>query len=193
MFKFKTAGCAFIMICFVLSPALAHISDIAHQHGFTAGVIHPLIGLDHLLGMLGIGLCAGFVGGSARWSWPLSFVGFAGQAAYIGHAGYEIPAFEILIAASVILIGLLLISKKQISTLTGIVMSSGIGFVHGYAHGVEMPQDVGMATFILGFLLTTILLHGLGVLLSFQLKTASRTLLGGSIAAVGAYLLFLTV
>lgn len=34
---------------------------------------------------------------------------------------------------------------------------------HGFAHGAEMPQDVGGLTFALGFIVATALLHAAGI------------------------------
>ena len=78
MLKIKSGICVFAISCLVLSPAMAHVTDMVHHHGLAAGALHPLTGLDHILGMLTIGLWAGYVGGIARWSRPLALVGFAG-------------------------------------------------------------------------------------------------------------------
>ena len=36
--------------------AAAHAGDAAHDHGLTAGFMHPFTGLDHLAAMLAVGL-----------------------------------------------------------------------------------------------------------------------------------------
>ena len=191
MLKLKSVCCIIAMMCFSISPTMAHVTDIVHQHGFAAGAMHPLAGLDHILGMMAIGLWAGYVGGNARWAWPLAFVGFAGFGALAGYAGVEIQALEILVAASVVTLGFLLFAGMQISALSGALISGAAGFVHGYAHGVEMPSDVGVALFFAGFLLATALLHGVGLLVSPQLNGYLRQLAGGFVAACGSYLLLL--
>lgn len=193
MLKLKSVCCIIAMMCFSISPTMAHVTDIVHQHGFAAGAMHPLAGLDHILGMMAIGLWAGYVGGNARWAWPLAFVGFAGLGAFVGYSGVDIQALEILIAASVIALGILLFAGMQIAAVSGVLISGTAGFIHGYSHGVEMPSGVGVASFFAGFLLATAFLHGTGFFISLRLNDVLRRLVGGLVAACGAYLLFLAV
>ena len=48
-------------------PALAHTGAGA-VHGFGAGLMHPLFGVDHVLAMVAVGLWAGLTGGRARFA-----------------------------------------------------------------------------------------------------------------------------
>lgn len=43
-------------------------------HGFVDGLLHPLLGVDHLLVMLAIGLWAAMRGGRALWLLPMTFL-----------------------------------------------------------------------------------------------------------------------
>jgi len=56
------------------SPALAHVGHGATD-AFTAGIAHPLNGLDHMAVMVAVGLWAALKGGRALWAWPAAFVG----------------------------------------------------------------------------------------------------------------------
>ena len=51
-------------------PALAHTGHGATS-GLAAGFTHPLLGLDHLLAMIAVGLFAAARGGKALWLVPL--------------------------------------------------------------------------------------------------------------------------
>ena len=193
MLKIKSGICVFAISCLVLSPAMAHVTDMVHHHGLAAGALHPLTGLDHILGMLTIGLWAGYVSGIARWAWPLAFVGFAGFGACLLYTCVEIQALEILVAASVVTLGFLLFAGMQISALSGVLISGAAGFVHGYAHGVEIPSDVAASSFFAGFLLATAVLHGAGLLISFKLSDVLRRLVGAFVTGCGSCLLLLTL
>ena len=46
--------CAAIIGGALSTPALAHTGIAAHGNGFAAGFLHPLMGLDHMLAMLGV-------------------------------------------------------------------------------------------------------------------------------------------
>jgi hypothetical protein len=54
-------------------PAQAHTGAGA-VHGFGDGLLHPLMGVDHVLVMLAIGLWAALRGGRALWLLPVSFL-----------------------------------------------------------------------------------------------------------------------
>ena len=189
MKRAKTGLTGIVLGLVAVSPALAHIGDIAHYHGFMEGVAHPLTGLDHFLAMLTIGLWAGVSGGYARWVWPLTFVSVAGLGALYGYAGYALPAQEPLIAISVIVLGGLVYASLQMPLFAGMVLSGGAAFVHGYAHGVEMPVESAFTGFMTGFLLSTALLHGLGLAVAPRFNGLMQRLAGGLIAGCGTLLL----
>ena len=56
------------------APAFAHPGHDPASAGFLAGIAHPLLGLDHLLAMLVVGVWAAQAGGRARWFLPASFL-----------------------------------------------------------------------------------------------------------------------
>lgn len=59
-------------------PALAHTgADAGHHHGFTAGFLHPLTGMDHLAAMVAVGLWSALAARSRRelLAAPLGFAG----------------------------------------------------------------------------------------------------------------------
>ena len=181
-----------ILILASLSPALAHWGD-ASEHGFVMGMIHPMSGLDHVLGMVTIGLWAGLVGGSARWVWPLTFVVIAGLSALFGLAGYQISNLEPVIALTVIGLGTFVTFRLKLPLVTGMVLSGGAAFVHGYAHGLEMAATQNVTGFLVGFLLATSMLHAIGIMLSRQLNGSIDRVLGGMIALCGTFILLMTV
>lgn len=189
----KTLLTGFGLILYASSPAFAHWGDIGHQHGFWMGAAHPLTGLDHLIGMLAIGLWAGFVGGAARWVWPSTFVVMAGLSAIIGHAGYIFPGLEPLIACSLIVLGAVVFLRLRLPLVAGMVLSAGAACVHGYAHGLEMSDSYGMTGYLLGFLLTTAALHGMGIVLSLRLNRTTIRIAGGLIALCGTYIFWMAV
>ena len=53
-------------------PSFAH--DIMGKVGFYDGLSHPVLGLDHLLAMISVGIISAQIGGRAIWSVPCIFV-----------------------------------------------------------------------------------------------------------------------
>ncbi|MCJ2137357.1 HupE/UreJ family protein [Methylobacterium sp. J-026] len=182
----------------VLLPqaALAHPGHGAAT-GAAAGFLHPLMGADHVLAMVAVGLLAALRGGRALWALPLSFLALMSVGAGLGMAGLVLPYAETGIALSLVVFGLatLVGLRAPVALLAALV---GVFAVfHGYAHGAEMPETASGLSFGLGFLAATALLHaaGLGLGLAGTRFGASRAapVLGVGLAAAGVALLALPV
>ena len=171
---------------FVPFAAAHHLG--AHGAGFASGVAHPLAGLDHILAMIAVGLWAAQLGGRAYWSVPLAFVGMMVLGAVVAAAGLALPAVESGIAASVLILGLLIAFSARMAIPLGMVLVGVFALFHGHAHGTELPQVASAASYGLGMLLATISLHatGLGAGILFQRAAVLLRIGGAMIAAAGA-------
>ncbi len=58
-----------VAACLLPDPAAAH--SVPLHESFTAGLAHPLGGLDHILAMVAVGLWASLIGGRALWALPV--------------------------------------------------------------------------------------------------------------------------
>lgn len=143
------------------TPAFAHFDPVAHG-SFAAGFLHPLLGPDHVLAMVGVGLWASLLGRRAVWAVPAAFVAtmMAGFAAAM--AGIGLPMVEPTIAASVVVLGLLALAALQAPTGIAMAIVAAFALFHGYAHGSELGT-AGALPFMAGFAAATALLHAIGV------------------------------
>jgi urease accessory protein len=131
-----------LLLCLVSIPVAAH-SGHSPASSFAAGLAHPLVGLDHLLAMLGIGL----------WSrkqeqplaLPMTFLLMMALGACF-QFGAALP--ESAIAASVLVIGVL-VAAVRLPPLAAIVLVAGFAFLHGQAHGRELPELASAAGYML--------------------------------------------
>ncbi len=175
-------------LCLVAGTASAHTGSHGVT-GFVSGLTHPLTGLDHLLAMIAIGLWAAQQGGRALWAVPAAFVGARVVCWGLALAGLVLPQVETGIAASVLVLGLLVATRRQWAVTAGIAIAAGFALFHGYAHGLEMPQAASPALYALGFVLATAFLHGVGIAGSLVGRHAMQ-LAGAAIAASGLAMLF---
>ncbi len=174
--KFSHALFALCVYAALLPVAEAHTFG-AHGAGLAAGLVHPFIGLDHLLAMIAVGIWAGQLGGRATWFIPLTFVSVMSAAAFLGWFGFSLPLVEPVIAGSVLVLGLLIAGSVRLPTIAGAGLVGLFAVFHGYAHGLELPQAASPVLYGLGFVLATTLLHGLGIgfaLSSRQYKIMQR-------------------
>jgi urease accessory protein len=95
----------------------------------------------------------------------------------------------------VLALGLLISLSLQLPALLSMAITALFGLLHGYAHGLELPQSAAPAAYALGFLTATATLHlsgiAIGVATRQRYALLSR-LLGSAIAISGAYLLATT-
>ena len=162
--KAKYSLALFGLLAYVAILPVAEAHTFGSQGaGLMAGLTHPLVGLDHLLAMIAVGIWAGQLGGRAVWLIPLTFVSVMAAAATLASFGLLLPLMEPAIACSVLVLGLLIAGSVRLPTSVGALLVSLFAVFHGYAHGLELPQAGSPILYGAGFVLATALLHSLGV------------------------------
>lgn len=158
-----------ILLAFIISfipvTVYAHEGGNVPIGGFLAGLIHPVLGYDHLLAMLSVGILSAQIGGRAIWTVPTTFVTVMALGGTLGMIGIGLTAIEKGIAASLVLLGLVIAAERKLPILIAI---GGVGFFavfHGYAHGTEMPETAQPMLYALGFLTGTAVIHIAGVVI----------------------------
>ncbi len=177
--------------------ASAHlgVDGAAHDHaGFLQGFVHPFTGLDHMAAMVAVGLWSALIARGTRdllWA-PLGFAAMLLAGAIAGLAGLQIPAVEPMIAASLLVIGLLVVTRLRLPGPLAAAVVGVFAVFHGAAHGYELASDSGAAAAIAGMVLATALLHAAGIGTGWLLRQRSAWLprvAGAAVALFGATLL----
>lgn len=141
------AGVAVTALTLAL-PAAAHPGH-APDSGFVAGLLHPVTGVDHLLALLAVGLWSRQQHGYLLA--PTFLVMMALGAASSG--GVALPALELSIAATVLLLGGLAACaprlQRRMPPQMAVLTVGACAFVHGLAHGNELTGAASGAGFIL--------------------------------------------
>ena len=143
------------------SPAFAHGGDMTG--GFLAGVAHPVFGPDHVVAMVAVGLWGAFLGAPAIWLLPIVFpmvMAFGGVA---GILGLPLPGVEIGIAASAIVLGVMVAFAARPPMWAAALIVGAFAIFHGHAHGAELPTGADVVAFSVGFVVATGLLHLTGI------------------------------
>ncbi|HTP98439.1 MAG TPA: HupE/UreJ family protein [Casimicrobiaceae bacterium] len=167
--------------------AQAHI--VFESGGWADGVLHPLLGADHVLAMLAVGLWAAQLGGRALWAVPLAFVSVLGLGAAAGAAGMPLASVELGIAASVLALGLLVAFAVRLPVAVGMTVAAVFAFLHGHAHGTEWPALASAWGYAGGFLLATALLHATGIMAGRTLNAKRLQFVGAGFAMAGLTLI----
>jgi urease accessory protein len=165
----------------------SHLAHISPDHGLVGGLLHPLLGLDHLLAMVAVGLIAAQQKGPNRLTAPLTFMLAMTLGFVLAATGLALPLpTEASIIASVVLLGLAaaFVSRLHPAILTALIAISALA--HGQAHGAEAIAP--LAPYAVGMLLTTAALHAAGMVFARFATHQLVTLSGLGIAATGLVL-----
>jgi urease accessory protein len=130
-----------IALASIAPPALAHhpmggkVSATVFE-GFMSGIAHPVIGVDHLTfitAMMGTGLHL---------------------------QGVSLPGSELLVAGSILVVGLLLTQEISLNTIAILGLSTVAGLCHGYAYGEAIigAETTPLVAYLIGFSLIQLLI-----------------------------------
>ena len=184
------------LTCLLFYPLSALAHSFTGRIGFYDGMSHPVLGLDHFLAMISVGIVSAQIGGRAIWTVPSTFVIIMTIGGLFGFLLIikEFYFVEVGIILSVILLGLGISIEKKIPTKLIMVFVGIFGLFHGIAHGIEIPAAINPILFVLGFICGTSALHLFGVAIGyFSIKTTISSVLlrltGIIFAIYGIYLL----
>jgi urease accessory protein len=155
--------------------------------GLLSGLAHPVIGLDHLAFVVAIGILS--LRFTRGWLIPLFFLVAALGGTVLHLQSVDLPGPEILVSASVLLFGVLLILPPHVpfSLITALAALAGIA--HGYAYGESIvgAEAAPLGAYLLGF---TAIQAGMALLSRFlasRLSAGLQTSAGhGSMQGRGA-------
>ncbi|CAA6805344.1 MAG: HupE-UreJ family metal transporter [uncultured Sulfurovum sp.] len=131
--------------------------------GFISGFLHPILGWDHVVAMVAVGLWGAFLGKPAIWVLPVIFPLVMAFGGALGVIGVPIPAVETGIAASALVLGIMVAFAVRPPIWVAGVIVGAFAIFHGHAHGTELPNSANPLAYSVGFVLSTGLLHLLGI------------------------------
>lgn len=158
--------------------------------GFLSGLMHPVLGPDHVIAMVAVGLWGAFLGKPAIWLLPIVFPMVMAFGGALGVAGIPVPAVETGIAVSAIVLGAMVAFAARPPIWVAAVIVGAFAIFHGHAHGTELPGAANPLAYSLGFVIATGLLHLCGIAFGALAhwpagKVAVRA--GGGLIALGGF------
>ena len=186
----KTSILAALAIVLVVTatPVYAH-SGHGFAGGFISGFLHPILGWDHVVAMVAVGLWGAFLGLPLMWVLPVVFPLVMAVGGAMGVVGVPVPAVEMGIAASSLILGLLIAAGARAPRWIAIAIVGAFAIFHGHAHGTELPDAANPISYAIGFVLATGLMHAVGIALGFATRLPKGVVavraMGGVIAVAG--------
>jgi urease accessory protein len=161
---------------------------VAHEGGgiaggFSSGFMHPVLGWDHVVAMVAVGLWGAFLGRPAIWLLPIVFPMVMAFGGAIGLSGLHLPAVETGIALSAIVLGAVVALALRPPIWVAAAIVGSFAVFHGYAHGVELPRAADPLAYSLGFVIATGMLHLVGIAIGLVVRWPAGKV---TVRAVGA-------
>lgn len=175
------------------SAANAHVMD-GPLGGFGSGFGHPLAGPDHFLAMLAVGLWGAQIGGRTVWTLPATFPMIMCVGGVLGMLGIlPTDIVQVGIALSVLVLGGVIAANWEAPEWAALLLISIFAILHGIPHGVLAPRATDPAAFTVGFVVSTGVIHVIGIAIGAALKpiAGGRLVqgLGAAIALAGLWFL----
>jgi urease accessory protein len=178
-------------------PAFAHHvmggkMPVTFTDGLLSGLGHPVIGLDHFAAVVAVGALA--AAHPKGWGLIIGFViaMMAGLAAHL--QGATVPGAEILVACSVIVLGAVLLTRRELSAAVALVLFMAVGWIHGYALGESIfgAEQTPLWAYVIGLAViqSAIALAAMSMTRLLMQPDALRLrLVGAGIAGIGLAIL----
>ena len=159
--------------------------------GFHSGFVHPILGLDHLMAMVAVGVWSAARPVRLAWRGPAVFVAFMAGGALLGVNGVALPMVEPGILASVVILGLMVAAARALPAALGLAAIGVFALLHGHAHGTEAAGV--LAGYMAGFMFASAALHCVGYTAGrffaatrYGLVVSGLAIAAGGLALVGA-------
>lgn len=151
-------ACAVPLILASTCPAFAHhvmggqLPQTFGQ-GLLSGFGHPIIGIDHFVFVIAVGITAALTG--RLLALTLSFVAGTLAGCLVHLAGVTLPIAELVIAATVLLLGAIIATNRELPALMLAVLFAGAGLFHGWAYGESIfgAEQTPLIAYLAGFTL----------------------------------------
>ncbi len=188
----KTAALSILCLAW---PVLAHDGAVLPYGSFMAGITHPVLGADHFLAMVSVGVVSAQIGGRAIWTVPATFVSVMALGGLLGMQDVGLGAIEFGIAFSVLVLGGAIAADKRMPVAVAMAAVAVFAVFHGYAHGGEMPQVAEPVRYAAGFLMGTAMLHVTGLVIGdisqhYERGKQALRAAGSVIAVLGCVFLY---
>jgi len=148
-------GCGLAVLALAAEPASAHHvmggrMPVTFGEGLLSGLGHPIIGLDHFAAVVAVGALAAAHRAGALLALAFVAAMMAGVAAHLG--GTTVPGAELLVALTVVGLGLAMVRNPPLSTAAALTLFSIAGLVHGYALGESIygAERSPLAAYLIG-------------------------------------------
>jgi urease accessory protein len=152
-----------VPVALLAEPALAHhlmggaVPKTLAQ-GLLSGFGHPIIGIDHLVAIIGVGILAATIAHRFAPALAFSAAMIGGVALHLARA--YLPAAELLVGLSTVAVGHCVVASSTLGVASAGGLLAIAGLVHGYALGESIvgAEPTPLGGYLFGLLVVQSLL-----------------------------------
>ena len=197
--SFTRLASSLILLALGNAPAFAHHlmggrTPATFTEGLLSGLGHPVIGLDHFAAFVAVGCLAAAHRVASALAIGFVVAMMAGVALHL--QGTTVPGAEILVALSVIFLGVFMLRGREVPTGVAFAMFAVVGLIHGYALGESIygAEPTPLYAYLLGLaaIQSAIALAAVQVTRVVSQRSAAMSplrLVGAGIAGIGLAIL----
>jgi urease accessory protein len=178
----SSAALAAVASLLATDSALAHHvmggrTPSTFMEGLLSGLGHPIIGVDHAAFLVAIGVVVGV--GRLNLLMPVIFVVAAAVGVALHVQGVGLPGAEILVAASVIIVGAAIVRKDALAPMVWGSFFALAGLFHGYAYGESIfgAERTPLIAYLIGLVIVQ-------TALAIGIALVSRRVVAGAAATL---------
>lgn len=126
--------------------------------GLLSGLAHPVIGIDHLAFVVGVGILAAYV---RRGGWlPVAFLAASGLGVAAHLRGVAIPGGEVWVALSLAVMGVAVFLRQRTGTALATALCALGGLAHGYllTESIIGAEPAPLSSYLVGLFLSQLAL-----------------------------------
>ena len=180
-----------VPLALLAEPVLAHhimggaLPQTVAQ-GLLSGLGHPIIGVDHLVAIIGVGIIAAKKASAGAKPREIVAAMIGGVALHLARA--YLPAAELLVGLSTVAVGLSIVASSTLGVVSAGGLFAMAGLVHGYALGESIvgAEPTPLGAYLVGLLVVQSLLAGGAFALTRAVTGKETALRRVAIVASGA-------
>ena len=180
-----------LTVATVLSAQAHHVmggrTPETFMQGLLSGLAHPVIGLDHLAFVVAMGVAVGVA--ALNFAIPAVFIAASALGVGLHVQGVALPAAELVVAGSVLLIGAMVAAGRALPTGGWVALFALAGLFHGYAFGESIfgAERSPLAAYLAGLVIVqTVVAIGIALIARRGASDMIKPrLAGAAIAGIG--------
>jgi urease accessory protein len=156
MKNLKITAATIAAVTLAATPAMAHHAmggemPTTLAQGLLSGVAHPVIGVDHLVMIVAIGLFAGIKRQGLALPIAFCLAAMAGTGFHL--LSMSLPGAELWVTGSVLILGLLMLVQERLNLAAIFGLVGLAGLFHGYAYGESIfgVEGTPLVAYLVGF------------------------------------------